>query len=69
MHPPTEKHRLFSPVNRCAPPAGESRICRPFENCRLYWCGVRIGMVMVNGIAIFAADLKFVYPHLAICES
>ena len=21
-------------------------------------------MVMVNGIAIFAADLKFVYPHL-----
>ena len=22
MHPPTEKHRLFSPVNRCAPRQG-----------------------------------------------
>ncbi len=49
---------------------GESKILfSAFENSIPYWRSVRMEVVMVNGIVIFAADLKFVYPQLLICES
>lgn len=49
---------------------GESEILfSAFENSFLYWCGVRIGMVMINSIVIFTADLKFVCPQLLVCKS
>lgn len=49
---------------------GESEILfAAFENCLLYWCGVRMGIVMINSIVAFTADLKFIYTQLLICES
>lgn len=40
-----------------------------FQNDFPNWCGVHMGMVMVNGIVIFTADIKFVSTQLLICES
>lgn len=48
---------------------GESEILfSAFEDYLLYWCGVRMGLVMINSIVVFTVDLKFVFPQLLICE-
>ena len=39
-----------------------------FQNGFPNWCGVRMRMVMVNGVVIFVADLKFVSAQLPVCE-